>query len=162
MPNKKSQSCWPYLLLSLVVVLLDYYTKVIAVRELVLHEPIHIFPFFNLTLVYNTGAAFGFLSSVDPSWERWLLTGVSIVATLFFVRWLVTAQHTLQRFSLALIIGGAIGNLIDRAFIGKVIDFLDFHLGTTHWPAFNVADMAICIGVGLLMIGWVKYENHSG
>lgn len=149
-----------WLWLSVLIIVIDYFTKQFALTHLILHEPIRILPFFSFTLVHNTGAAFGFLSSVDPSWERWLLTGISIAATGLFYHWYRTCTHTLQRVAIALVIGGAVGNLIDRAFFGYVVDFLDVYISIHHWPAFNIADMAICIGVGLLMISWVKYERH--
>jgi len=144
------------------IILLDYFTKQYALSHLILHDPMPVMPFFNFTLVYNTGAAFGFLSSIEPSWERWLLSGISLLASGFFIHWYRHADNQVQRLGLALIIGGALGNFIDRAFYGFVIDFLDVYVGQHHWPAFNIADSAICIGVGLLILSWVKYERrHS-
>jgi signal peptidase II len=151
--------CYAWLLLIPLIVLLDYLTKQYALSHLVLHEPVAVIPFFNFTLVYNTGAAFGFLSSLEPTWERWLLSGVSLLATAFFFQWYRQADNRLQRLGLALIMGGALGNFIDRAFYGFVIDFLDVYVGQYHWPAFNLADSAICVGVALLILSWVKYER---
>jgi signal peptidase II len=149
-----------WLVLVPVIVILDYYTKIFAIEHLHLHRPVEFMPFVNFTLTYNTGAAFGFLSTIDPGWERWLLAGISLLATAFFLHWFFKSKHSLQQAALAFIMGGALGNFIDRAFYGKVTDFVDVYVNQYHWPAFNVADSAICIGVGLLIIYWVKYERH--
>lgn len=148
--------CW--LLLSALIIVGDFLTKQLALTHLMLHEPVPITPFFNLTLIYNSGAAFGFLNSGEPSWQRWLLTAVSVIATILFYRWFQTSRDNLQRAAIALVMGGAVGNLIDRAFTGYVVDFIQVHGAGYYFPAFNIADAAICVGVGLLLIYWVKYE----
>ncbi len=107
--------------------------------------------FFNLVLVYNKGAAFSFLAT-ETGWQRYFFTAMGIAASLFIVYLL--KKHAGQRlfsWALALILGGAIGNVIDRMVYGHVIDFLDVHIGGWHWPAFNVADSAICIGAVLFV-----------
>jgi signal peptidase II len=147
-----------WLVLTLIVVILDYFTKQFALDHLTLHQAFPVVPGLNFTLVYNTGAAFGFLNGAQMTW---VLAAISLVASVLFLIWLRQAKHALQRCAIALLTGGALGNLIDRAFYGKVIDFVDLYIGEYHWPAFNVADAAICVGVGLLLVYWVKYERHS-
>lgn len=109
---------------------------------------------FNLTLTFNRGAAFGLWSGLSSGWREVVLAATILVA-LTFVAYLMTRSHYqtfVAQSSLAAILGGAIGNVIDRVKFGAVVDFLDFYLGTYHWPAFNVADSAICVGVVLLIL----------
>ena len=106
--------------------------------------------FFSLVLAYNTGAAFSFLAGAD-GWQRWLFAGIAIAASLFLVWMLKRGGSRLLCTGLALILGGALGNLVDRLRFGQVVDFLDFHAAGWHWPAFNVADSAITIGAALLI-----------
>jgi len=141
-----------WLLLSLAVVVLDQVSKQMIVASFMLYESLEILPVFNLILVYNEGAAFSFLSD-QPGWQRWFLAGVATVVTLVMIVWLrgLKQHERLTAMALGLIIGGAVGNLIDRVLFGHVIDFLDFHFGQYHWPAFNVADSAISIGVAIML-----------
>jgi len=141
-----------WLWLSLMVVLLDQASKQLIVASFMLYENLEILPVFNLTLVYNKGAAFSFLSD-QPGWQRWFLAGVAAVVTLVMILWLrgLKQHERLTAMALGLIIGGAVGNLIDRVLLGHVVDFLDFHFGQHHWPAFNVADSAISIGVAIML-----------
>ncbi|MCP4128115.1 MAG: lipoprotein signal peptidase [Gammaproteobacteria bacterium] len=141
-----------WLWLSLVVVVLDQVSKQLIVSSFMLYEVLELLPLFNLTLAYNEGAAFSFLSD-QSGWQRWFLSGVAAVATLVMVLWLrgLKQHERLSAIALALIVGGAVGNLIDRLLFGYVIDFLDFYIGQYHWPAFNVADSAISIGVAILL-----------
>jgi signal peptidase II len=149
-----------------VVLILDQVTKIAAAASLVLHEPVGLLPFFNLTLIHNSGAAFGFLSWAS-GWQNLFFIVVAAVACVVIVvmlqrmggrdPWLATA--------LALILGGAAGNLIDRVLYGYVVDFADFFVGAWHWPAFNVADSAISIGAVLLVadsFGLRKYLTARG
>jgi signal peptidase II len=142
----------PWLGLAAAVVGVDQLTKV-AVERLFDYGDVHpVTGFFNLVLTYNTGAAFSFLAGA-PGWQRQFLTAVGIVASLFIVYLL--ARHGAQKLfalALALILGGAVGNVIDRVAHGHVIDFLDFHWRGWHWPAFNVADSAIVCGAALLIL----------
>jgi signal peptidase II len=110
-------------------------------------------PGFNLTYVHNTGAAFSFLSQAG-GWQRWLFAGLAVVMSSIITVWLLRLQkhETFMAAALSLILGGAIGNLIDRVAYGYVIDFLDVYYQDWHWPAFNIADSAICIGVGLMLL----------
>ena len=142
---------WRWLLLSGVVVALDQVSKYVAVAALADKPPLEVTSFFNLLLVYNRGAAFSFLASAG-GWQRELFTGIALVASAWII-WLLYrhAQQTLFSLALALVLGGAIGNVIDRLMIGAVVDFLDFHALGWHWPAFNVADSAITCGAALLI-----------
>lgn len=141
-----------WLWLSLIVIVLDQASKQLVESSLLLYESLEILPLFNLTLVYNEGAAFSFLSD-QPGWQRWFLSGVAAIITTVLVLWLrgLKPHERLTAVSLGLIIGGAVGNLIDRILFGHVIDFLDFYIGQHHWPAFNVADSAISIGVVFIL-----------
>lgn len=141
-----------WLWLSLVVVALDQGTKIWVQALLQPHESLAVLPFFNLTLVYNLGAAFSFLAN-QGGWQRWFFALLAVGASVILTVWLrrLKPQEWITAGALTLVIGGAIGNLIDRVLYGKVTDFLDFHLGGYHWPSFNVADSAITLGVILLL-----------
>ncbi|MCG7898351.1 MAG: signal peptidase II [Candidatus Thiodiazotropha lotti] len=141
-----------WLWLSFVVILLDQLTKQLADRMLTLYEPVYVLPIFDLTLLYNKGAAFSFLSD-QGGWQRWFFTVLAIVVTTVLTVWLwrLKQQEKWVAVSLSLIIGGAIGNVIDRILFGHVIDFLHFHYQQHYWPAFNIADSAITLGVGIML-----------
>ncbi len=141
-----------WLWLSLVIVALDQVSKQLVESSLMVYETIPLLPFFNLTLAYNEGAAFSFLSD-QGGWQRWFFALVAVVVVIVLVVWLSRLKHErLLAVSLSLVIGGALGNLLDRLFIGHVIDFLDFFYHSYHWPAFNVADIAITLGVVLMFV----------
>lgn len=142
-----------YLWLSLLIIIADQISKTVMVNWLDLYERVTVLPFFNLTLAHNTGAAFSFLAGAG-GWQRWFFVALAVVISLVLVIWLKRLAQTarLEAISLALIIGGAIGNVIDRLIYGYVIDFLDVYVGSYHWPAFNIADSAICVGAVLLII----------
>lgn len=142
----------PWLGIAAIIVLIDQITKVTITKLFTYGESLPVTSFFNLVLAYNKGAAFSFLAS-QSGWQRYFFTGIAIAAVIFIIYLL--KRHAGQRlfcWALALILGGAIGNLIDRVLYGHVIDFLDFYVGKWHWPAFNVADMAIVGGAGLFII----------
>lgn len=146
------QRMLPWLALSLLVLFLDQLTKIVIERTFSYGDVRPVTGFFNLVLTYNKGAAFSFLASAG-GWQDEFLTIVGIAASLFIVYLL--ARHGHQRLfacALALILGGALGNVVDRIAYGHVIDFLDFHWGGWHWPAFNLADSAIVGGAGLLIL----------
>ncbi|MDQ0142170.1 signal peptidase II [Cupriavidus necator] len=152
--NKAASSTTPLLWLAfaLLVVLLDQFFKIVIVRSFSYGESRPVTGFFNLVLVYNKGAAFSFLADAG-GWQRWFFTGLGVVVGAFIV-WLLY-RHTGQRlfcFAVSLILGGAVGNVIDRVVYGHVIDFLDFYVRNYHWPAFNVADCAITVGAVLLIV----------
>jgi signal peptidase II len=142
-----------YLCLSFAVIVADQVTKTIILNWLDLYQTVPVMPFFNLTLAYNTGAAFSFLASAG-GWQRWFFVILAAVIVTVLTVWLSRLAKTakLEAISLALIIGGAVGNVVDRLMHGHVIDFLDVYVGTNHWPAFNIADSAICVGAVLLII----------
>jgi signal peptidase II len=142
-----------WLWLSLLVLFLDQISKLAVDEALQLFESIRLFQGFNLTYVRNTGAAFSFLSQAG-GWQRWFFAGLALVMSSMMVLWLLRlkSHEKLIGAALSLVLGGAIGNLIDRVAYGYVIDFLDVYYQDWHWPAFNVADTAICIGVGLMLL----------
>jgi signal peptidase II len=141
-----------WLWLSLLVILLDQVSKLLAESSLPHAKAVAVTAFFNLTLVYNEGAAFSFLSD-QGGWQRWFFVVLALVVSGVLVFWLRSLERgeRLTAMALALVIGGALGNVIDRILYGHVIDFLDFHYGGWHWPAFNIADSAITLGVMLML-----------
>ncbi len=149
-----------WLLLSLIVIVIDQVTKIWADSVLQYHQPVPMMPMFNLTLAYNTGAAFSFLSDAG-GWQRWFFIGLTAIISSVLFRWIWTmrAEERLHAAALSLILGGAIGNLIDRVWFGYVIDFIDVYYNTHHWPIFNVADSAITLGVILLIYDLI-FNQH--
>lgn len=137
-------------LLAVVVVVLDQLTKHWAVAGLQYGHPLEITPFFNLMLAHNTGAAFSFLSDAG-GWQRWLFSVLAAGVSVVLAVWLARAPDRLLSTALALVLGGALGNLYDRVTLGYVVDFADFHWGGWHFPAFNIADSAITCGAILLL-----------
>jgi signal peptidase II len=148
-----------WLWLSLLIVILDQATKWLAEALLLPFQSVPLMPLLNLTLMYNEGAAFSFLANAG-GWQRWLLAGFAVVMTTVLALWLLRLEKgdRVTAATLSLIIGGAIGNLIDRVQTGRVVDFIDFYVGTWHWPAFNVADSAISIGIVFLLITSFRAE----
>ncbi|MBK8637075.1 MAG: lipoprotein signal peptidase [Chromatiaceae bacterium] len=148
-----------WLWLSLLVVVLDQATKWLAEALLLPFRPVTVMPLLNFTLMYNEGAAFSFLSNAG-GWQRWFFTAFALVMTIALVIWLtrLAQGERTTAAALALVIGGAIGNLIDRVLTGRVVDFIDFYVGTWHWPAFNVADSAITLGIILLLVTGFREE----
>ena len=143
----------PWLGIALVVIVLDQLTKYWIHQTLTYGQAIEVLPFFNLVLVYNPGAAFSFLSD-QPGWQKHFFIAVATLASGWVLYLLARHPHRrLFCFGLALILGGAIGNLIDRIALGAVIDFVDVHVAGYHWPAFNVADSSITCGAALLILG---------
>lgn len=142
-----------WLLLAAVVVLFDQFTKQLAMQHLELYRPNAVFSWLNFMLAHNTGAAFSFLAG-GSGWQRWFLSGVAVVIVAVLLVWLWRLPHRARLLpsALALVIGGAIGNLIDRLRFGYVVDFIDVHYAGWHWPAFNLADSAIVVGVILLLL----------
>ena len=147
-----------WLWLSTLTIVLDQLTKKIAEAELLLHKPVAIFPGFNFTLMYNKGAAFSFLSEAG-GWQRIFFVTLSTVISIFLFFWLkqITQDEKQKdnkplKIAIALILGGAIGNLIDRALTGEVVDFIQVYYSSYYFPAFNIADSAITLGAGLLIL----------
>ena len=142
-----------WLWVSVVVLLLDQCTKLLADAMLVLHQQVTLIPFLALFKAYNPGAAFSFLSDAS-GWQRWFFVVLAVVVIVILLVWLLRlpAAEKATSLALALILGGAAGNLIDRLVYGYVIDFIDVYYGSWHWPAFNVADAAISVGAFLLLL----------
>ncbi len=150
-----------WLALAALVAVLDQISKLAFTRALS-HGGIEVTPFFNLVLVYNRGAAFSFLSNA-AGWQRGLFIGIAIAASVWIVYLLRRySQRTWFCIALSLVLGGAIGNLIDRVLVGAVVDFLDFHIAGYHWPAFNVADAAITCGAALLIWDGFRTSRNTG
>ncbi len=151
-----------WLWISLLVVVLDQLTKSVAVSNLVLFQPVEIFPGFNFTLMYNQGAAFSFLSDAS-GWQRWFFAAIAVGVSVGIIFWLkrLPPDHRLMAVSLALILGGAIGNVWDRILLGHVVDFIDVYYAEYHWPAFNIADSAISVGAVLLIFDSLRSARHE-
>jgi signal peptidase II len=143
---------YKWLSLSVVVILLDQLTKQLAEARLTYAEALAVLPSFNLTLLYNRGAAFSFLSDAG-GWQRWFFVVVSVLASAALLFWLrkLKPQQWLLAIALSLVLGGAIGNLIDRLWYGHVVDFIQLYYRDFYWPAFNIADSAITVGAVLLV-----------
>lgn len=157
----------PWLLLSLAVIALDQFTKQLAVGSLDYMQRVAVIPgVLNWTLAFNTGAAFSFLAG-EGGWQRWLFTALAIGVSAVLAIWLARTPRGDWRnaLPLALIIGGALGNLIDRLRLGHVVDFIEVYWRDWSWPAFNVADSAICVGAVLLILFGLagrKQPGHGG
>lgn len=147
---------------TLIIVVLDQFSKYLASSLLPLHESMTLIPFLNLTLAHNTGAAFSFLSSAS-GWQRWFFVVLAITVSVVIVVMLKRLPATEQRQALALslILGGALGNVWDRIQLGYVIDFIDVYYAEWHWPVFNVADSAITVGAALLVYDMFASHRHD-
>ena len=145
-------SIWPWLGWALLILVADQATKMLILQSYQLGDATTITSFFNIVRAHNTGAAFSFLAQAG-GWQRWLFTGFGLAAALFIL-WQLRAHpgQKLFSFALASILGGAVGNVIDRMMHGYVVDFLDFHWAGSHFPAFNIADAGISVGAALLIL----------
>jgi signal peptidase II len=152
MAKNNNTSMLPWLGLALIIFLFDQFTKTLILGHYQLGDSTQVLSFFNVVRVHNAGAAFSFLSTAG-GWQRWFFTGIGVVATVFIV-WMLRshAGQKLFAFALACILGGAVGNVVDRVLHGYVVDFLDFHYAGMHFPAFNVADSGITIGAACLIL----------
>lgn len=152
-----SESALPWLALSLIIFIADQITKYYANTLLDLHVPNAIWPSFNLTLVYNKGAAFSFLSDAS-GWQRWFFIVLGTIIAVVIIKWLrdLPRHEKWYAMALALVLGGAFGNVCDRIFIGYVIDFIDVYYAGYHWPVFNIADSAISVGAVMLVVDVIK------
>ena len=150
--TQSSNSVLPWLGLALILLIADQFTKVLILGYYQLGDATYITSFFNIVRVHNSGAAFSFLASAS-GWQRWFFTIIGIAAALFIL-WMLKSHsgQKLFSFALACILGGALGNVIDRMLHGYVVDFLDFHYGNWHFPAFNIADSAITVGAICLIL----------
>lgn len=152
MAGKTASNMLPWLGLATIIVLADQFTKVLVMGFFRLGDSVPVFSFFNLVRVHNSGAAFSFLAGAG-GWQRWFFLVVGGLAVVFIL-WMLRAHggQKLFAFALASILGGAVGNLLDRALYGYVVDFLDFHHRGWHFPAFNLADSAITVGAACLIL----------
>ena len=143
---------WPWLAWAVVILVADQITKTLILQHYQLGDATFITSFFNIVRAHNTGAAFSFLKDAG-GWQRWLFTGIALAATVFIL-WQLRAHPGQKLFSFALssILGGAVGNVVDRLMHGYVVDFLDFHAAGWHFPAFNLADSAITLGAACLIL----------
>ena len=157
--SKTQASLTPWLGIATIVILLDQLSKITMTKLFTYGESMPVTGFFNLVLAYNKGAAFSFLAA-EGGWQRYFFTAIGVVAAIAIT--VMLKRHAGQRmfcWALALILGGAIGNVIDRIMYGHVIDFLDVYLKDWHWPAFNIADSAICIGAVLFVLDELRRVN---
>lgn len=153
MKNKASGIRW--LWITLIIIVIDQGSKLLALQLLHAYQPFVVLPFFNLTLAFNKGAAFGFLHHAS-GWQNIMFTALAFSVCSMILLWLYRSSSAefLRNCALTLILGGALGNVCDRFLYGYVIDFFSFHLGDWHFAIFNVADSAICIGASLLILHW--------
>ena len=157
-----------WLLLTVLIIILDLWTKNLASQHLQMHDPVAVFSGFNLTLMHNTGAAFSFLGNAG-GWQRWFFICLTLIVSTFILIWLygLKANQRWLACALALILGGALGNLWDRVILGYVVDFIDVSLSFlpwrifNPWPTFNVADSAITIGATMLIIDAVFFSDET-
>ena len=162
MPDTDTNKLRNWLWVTLLVIILDQLTKLGAEALLTFRQPMAVMPMFNFTLVYNQGAAFSFLSNAG-GWQRWFFIILSSVVSIVLIIWLsrIKASEKLETLAIAMILGGALGNLIDRVFYGHVIDFIDWYYKEHHWPAFNIADSAITVGAILLIYNSFKHHDKD-
>ena len=161
MNNLSKKPLYKWFGISAVIVVLDLYTKHLIQNAFVYGEQLTITSFFDLVRYHNEGAAFSFLADAG-GWQKWFFSGVSMVAVVV-ITYLIKKHQNQKLFctGLALVLGGAIGNLYDRLTLGYVVDFLSFHINGLFWPAFNVADSAICVGVAFLLLDSFKTKSKS-
>ncbi|WP_284298122.1 signal peptidase II [Thalassotalea loyana] len=158
MMNSASSLKW--LWLTLIFLIVDQATKHYVANNMDLYQSIEVLSFFNITYVHNLGAAFSFLAD-QSGWQRWFFAAIATIASVIFTYWLYKTPVNNKKLCIAfaLLLSGALGNLIDRVMLGYVIDFLDFTIINYRWPAFNVADSVIFIGAGLMIIDSFAQEK---
>ena len=159
--KKSSASLLPWLGIALVIIVLDQLTKSLILANFAYGDSVHVTPFFNVVRVHNTGAAFSFLAGAS-GWQRWFFVGLGAVAAAFIV-WMLRSHggQKLFAWALALILGGALGNVIDRLLHGYVVDFIQVHYKNAYFPSFNVADSAITIGAAFLILDELRRVRRS-
>lgn len=153
MTNNNNMGALKWVWLAAVVFILDQFTKNLILHNFQLGDQLPVVPFFNLVLAHNYGAAFSFLAQ-EGGWQRWFFTAIAVAASVMILIWLYRLPRSdkWMAIALTLILGGALGNLFDRVTLGYVVDFLDFYYGNYHYPAFNVADSAITVGAGMVIL----------
>ena len=151
-----------WLWLAGLIIALDLGTKAMATAMLTYGNPVPVMPMFNLTLLHNTGAAFSFLAGAS-GWQRWFFVTLAVVVSVLLVRWLkqLKADETWSAIAIVLILGGALGNVYDRVVHGYVVDFLHFYWNDNHFPAFNIADISITIGAGMMILDIFRRPSES-
>jgi len=151
-----------WLWLAAAVIAIDLGTKAMATAMLTYGQPVPVLPLFNLTLLHNTGAAFSFLADA-AGWQRWFFVALAVVVSVVLVYWLkgLKRHETWTAIAIALILGGAIGNVYDRVVHGYVVDFLHFYWQDWHFPAFNLADTAITIGAGMMILDMFRKPDDE-
>ena len=159
--KKPSGALLPWLAIALIVILVDQFTKTLILGHFQLHDSRTVTSFFNLVRVHNSGAAFSFLAGAS-GWQRWFFVGLGIAASMFIV-WLLRSHGGQRLFgwALALILGGAVGNVVDRLLHGYVVDFIQVHAGGWYFPSFNVADSAITVGAVLLILDELRRVRQA-
>jgi signal peptidase II len=159
--NSSGASLFPWLGIAFIVILADQFTKVLILGNYKLGDTTYVTSFFDVVRAHNTGAAFSFLHNA-AGWQRWFFTGLGLAATVFII-WMLKRHGGQRMFSwaLSLILGGALGNVIDRLVHGYVVDFIQVHYGSAYFPAFNIADSAITIGAGLLILDELRRVRRS-
>ena len=157
--NSRRRKFFSWCLIAAVIAVTDQVTKAVVEGWIERGDVIPVTGFFNLLIAYNSGAAFSFLAGAG-GWQRWFFIVIAVVAA-GVMSWLLYRHRDERLFctGLSLILGGAIGNLWDRIVLGHVVDFLDFHLGGWHWPAFNVADSGITVGAALLILDGMRRKS---
>ena len=156
MLNNTKMRSW--IALAILILSIDQISKTWIVARLGLHQTMKFLPNLNLTLTYNNGAAFGLLASAD-GWQRWLFIAIAVVISIGILFWCsrLTNADRIEGIALSCILGGALGNLMDRIYDGHVIDFIDFYIKNWHWYTFNIADVAVCVGAALLF--WTAFKG---
>ena len=159
--KRSSGALLPWLAIALIVILVDQFTKTLILGHFQLHDSRTVTSFFNLVRVHNSGAAFSFLAGAS-GWQRWFFVGLGIAASMFIV-WLLRSHGGQRLFgwALALILGGAVGNVLDRLLHGYVVDFIQVHAGGWYFPSFNVADSAITVGAVLLILDELRRVRQA-
>lgn len=159
---KKIKTAWPWLILSFAIILLDQGAKHLVVSHVTALDEVHLLPFLNIILRFNAGAAFSFLGG-QSGWQVYLLSVISVVVSVMLVAWLsqLPRREWWVACPVSLVLGGALGNLIDRIQYHYVIDFIDFHVGSWHFATFNIADAAVSVGATWLIV-MVVYESLVG
>lgn len=159
---RNSQIRWVWL--SAIIITADFFSKWLASSALSYAKSVAILPFFNLTLLHNYGAAFSFLSDPESLWQVVFLALIAMIVSIGIIIWLAKLpkkDNNLMGSGLSLILGGALGNLYNRLTHGYVVDFLDFYIYQYHWPAFNIADSAICIGAAIIIIKSFMHQKSD-
>lgn len=162
MTDEDTGSKLKWLWLAVLVIVVDLGTKALATALLTYANPVPVVPLFNLTLLHNTGAAFSFLAGAD-GWQRWFFVTLALVVSVVLVYWLrsLKRSETWTAIAIVLILGGALGNVYDRVVHGYVVDFLHFYWQDWHFPAFNVADIAITVGAGMMILDMFRKPSDE-